>query len=163
MSGQKTTIIALGGSLMVPKLSEEGGINVPFLRDFRELILQEINSQAGKGRRFVIVAGGGKVARAYQKAASEIVEMNDDALDWIGIYSTRINARLLVTIFEKEAYEMIIDHDMRVNGFKRPLNDDEVDKRVQPAVRSYDRWTKNQADLLERLKDLQKRRANESA
>ena len=36
------TVISLGGSVIVPHLSDEGGINVPFLKDFRKLILGEL-------------------------------------------------------------------------------------------------------------------------
>ena len=56
MKESNITVIALGGSLIVPHLSDTGGINVEFLKKFREFLLKEIK----KGKRFVIVAGGGK-------------------------------------------------------------------------------------------------------
>mgnify|MGYP001614073181 CR=1 FL=1 len=101
------TVIHLGGSIVVPHISDTGGMNIPFLRRFRGFLREEIK----KGRKFVIVVGGGKTARAYQKAASQLVGVRKDDLDWLGIHAIRINAHLLRTIFYKEAYSVIIDHD----------------------------------------------------
>ena len=102
MSKNNYTIIALGGSLISPT---HGKINVRFLKRFQELILDYLK----QGKKFVIVAGGGKTARLYQDAAFKIVPVSDENIDWLGIYSTRLNARLLQTIFFKEAYPVILD------------------------------------------------------
>ena len=104
---QHFSVIALGGSLIVPYLSDTDGIDVPFLKSFRKFIVKELTS----GRRIVIVAGGGKTARVYNSSAAKIVPMTDEDLDWIGIHATRLNAHLLRTIFVKEAHPVIIDHD----------------------------------------------------
>ncbi|MDO8474334.1 MAG: UMP kinase [bacterium] len=101
------TVIHLGGSIVVPHISDQGGMNIPFLKKFRVFLQKELK----KGRRFLIVIGGGKTARAYQKSASKVVKIKDYDLDWIGIHATRLNAHLLRTIFEKEAYPVVIDHD----------------------------------------------------
>ena len=108
-------VISLGGSLIVPHLSDEGGINVPFLKSLREFLRREIK----KEKRFVIVAGGGRTARMYQKTASETGESTSDDLDWIGIYATRLNAYLLYTIFKKEAYRAIIDREPSIREVQR--------------------------------------------
>jgi|TARA_Y100000310_G_scaffold314655_1_gene364244 hypothetical protein len=50
--------------------------------------------------------------------------------------------------------QMIIDHDMRVLGLATEPDNETIERRVQPAKLSYDRWTKNQTELLERLKEL---------
>lgn len=101
------TIIHLGGSIVVPHISDEGGMNIPFLKRFREFIRKELT----KGRRFVIVIGGGKTARAYQKAATMLVDIRKEDLDWLGIHAIRINAHLLRTVFYREAYPWVIDRD----------------------------------------------------
>src|SRR3989344_8124404 len=101
------TVIALGGSIVVPHLSDEGGIDVSFLRNFRRFLLSELK----KGRKFIVAIGGGKTMRVYQKAASKVVKMTNEDLDWIGIHATRLNAHLLRTIFVKEAHHVVIDHD----------------------------------------------------
>ncbi|MEK9152832.1 MAG: UMP kinase [Patescibacteria group bacterium] len=99
-SHASTIVLSLGGSLIVPK----EGIDTAFLRRFRALILRH----AGKGRRFVIICGGGATARAYQKAAGNITALTRDDLDWIGIHATRLNAHLLRTVFRSAAHPRII-------------------------------------------------------
>ncbi len=99
------TVIKLGGSLIVPRFSEDGGINVPFLRAFRRLILAEMK----KGTTFVVVAGGGRTNRAYNLAAKSIARVQNADLDWIGIYATRLNAYLLGAIFQGHVYPWVID------------------------------------------------------
>lgn len=100
-------VIHLGGSIVVPHISDEGGMNIPFLKDFQKFIREQIKT----GKRLIIVIGGGKTARAYQQGASAVTKISDWDLDWIGIHATRLNAHLLRTIFAKEAYPVVIDHD----------------------------------------------------
>jgi uridylate kinase len=102
MKNQKTFVISLGGSVIIPKPDE---INVLFLRQFRKLILKFLK----KGYRFVIVTGGGKICRFYQGAAEKITKVVPDDQDWIGIHCTRLNAHLLRTIFRKEACPVIFE------------------------------------------------------
>lgn len=102
------TVIHLGGSIAVPHISDEGGINVPFLKRLRSFF----KSQLRKNRRFIIVIGGGKTCRVYQRAASRITKVRDWDLDWIGIHAIRINAHLLRTIFWREANPRVIDHNL---------------------------------------------------
>lgn len=99
------TVISLGGSVIVPHLSDSGGINIPFLRKFKKLITEELS----EGRKFIVVTGGGKTPRIYQKAAAKITDIKKEDLDWIGIHATRLNAHLLRTIFWKEAYPIVLD------------------------------------------------------
>lgn len=100
MTKQKTIVISLGGSIIVP-----GEIQVEFLKRFRELILKFLK----RNNQFVIVAGGGSIARNYQKAASKITGISGEDKDWLGIHATRLNAHLLRTIFKKEAYPTVLD------------------------------------------------------
>jgi len=96
---RKNIVIALGGSLIVPCK-----IQTKFLKRFKTFILKNIR----KERRFIIVAGGGFTARNYIKAVSSY-SIPDKDKDWIGIYTTKINACLLKTIFKEKAYPLIID------------------------------------------------------
>ncbi len=96
----KTIVLSLGGSLIVP-----GKIDVAFLKDFKGVIEEYI----GKGYKFAILCGGGRIARNYQKAASEICEADNNALDWLGISATTINAMLLKVIFGENAEKDIVD------------------------------------------------------
>lgn len=92
-------IISLGGSLIAPKT----GIDWKFLKNFRALILKQIK----KGKKFVIITGGGSTARAYQDAASKAAILTNDDRDWLGIHATRLNAHLIKTIFRQYAHPRI--------------------------------------------------------
>jgi len=97
---KKTYIISLGGSLIVPP----AGIDWKFLKEFRKLILSQIK----KNKKFYIIAGGGGTCRDYNKAASRVIKIMQEDLDWLGIHSTRLNAHLLRTIFHDTAHPEII-------------------------------------------------------
>lgn len=83
---KETFVISLGGSMVAPDVP-----NPEFINLFRELILSEV----GKGKRFMIIVGGGKTCRNYQDALSKTINANTVDLDWIGIYSTHLNAQLV--------------------------------------------------------------------
>jgi len=106
MKNPKTIIISLGGSIICPRA---GKIDFRFLKKFRKLILKYIK----KRFRFIIVAGGGKVCRLYQKAAAEITKLPYEDMDWLGIHVTRLNAHLLRTIFRKEACPVVLDNPFK--------------------------------------------------
>ncbi len=99
---RKPTIISVGGSLIVPN----GGPDVEFLRSFKRLVDREVK----KGRRFVLVTGGGKTARHYIDAADKVRgnHITADDLDWLGIHSCRLNAHLLRTILREVAHPVVI-------------------------------------------------------
>ena len=101
----KFVVISLGGSLIVPHLSDDGGIDVAFLRKFRALILAEIQS----GKKFVIITGGGKTCRVYQSAMRKFGHVRDADLDFIGVQSTRLNASVVWTVLRQYAYPEIIN------------------------------------------------------
>ena len=96
----KTYVISIGGSLIVPP----EGIDWHFLQGLRALILEQIKA----GHKFFLIAGGGATARNYAQAASRIVKIDKEDLDWLGIHATRLNAHLLRTIFREEANPEII-------------------------------------------------------
>ena len=95
------TIISLGGSLIVP---EE--LDIDFLKNFKKLIL----SQIIKGKKFVIITGGGKICRKYQDVAQKLSNPSIEELDWIGIASLKLNAELLRVIFGEYAHDRVISN-----------------------------------------------------
>jgi len=99
MSNKNIYIISLGGSIVVPK----EGIDSKFLKSFRKLIVSEIK----KGKRFVIIVGGGSTARNYRDAADKVIKLTNDDRDWLGIHATRLNAHLVKTIFREYAHPRI--------------------------------------------------------
>ncbi len=110
MSQQAPVVISLGGSIVVPS----GGVDTEFIRRFYELIMSHVE----KGRRFVIIVGGGATAREYIGAAGKIDSSipNDDK-DWLGIHSTRLNAHLLRTVFRKVAHPRVNDNPHEFEEF----------------------------------------------
>lgn len=89
----RTTIISLGGSIIVPD-----EIDTDFIKKFFQLI----KGFADNGDRFVFVCGGGAPARKYQTAYREIVDtelQNADIQDWMGIRATHLNAQLIKGVF----------------------------------------------------------------
>jgi len=109
----ETVIISVGGSLIVP---EE--IDVNWISNFKKIIDKCASSG---GYRFVIITGGGKIARKYQNAAKEIVKVANEDLDWIGIHCTRLNAHLLRTIFIDKSYPRIIKNPEEKIKFKEKV------------------------------------------
>lgn len=103
MKTQETIVMSVGGSLIVPDQ-----IDTDFLKTLKKFV----NEQIAEGRRFIIIAGGGKTARRYQDAASRVTDLTSDDLDWMGIHATRLNGHLLRTIFRDSAHrEMIKNPD----------------------------------------------------
>ena len=108
-----TYVIAVGGSLIVP---EE--IDLTFLHAFKQVILKRVE----RGDKFILIAGGGKIARKYRDAAASIGEIDNEEKDWLGIHCTRLNAHLLRTIFKKNAYPRLFkSFDDALNAFKEPI------------------------------------------
>lgn len=99
MQSQETVIISVGGSLIVPQ-----EIDTTFLSSLKVLIEDEV----AKGRRFVIIAGGGRTARKYMDAVHSVATLSSDDLDWIGIHATRLNGHLLRTMFRDIAHPVMI-------------------------------------------------------
>lgn len=109
---KNTVVIALGGSLMCPN-----GVDYRFLKNFKHFI----NPFLKKGIKFILVVGGGKIAREYQEAASHVVRVTDDDKDWIGIHATRLNAHLVRTVFRDVADPVIIDARHKVRKLVYPI------------------------------------------
>jgi uridylate kinase len=105
-------VISLGGSLIVPDQ-----IDINFLKDFKKLIL----SQVEKGKKFVIITGGGKICRRYQDVAKEISAPTPDDLDWIGIASLKLNAELVRVIFGECAHNRVISNLSEGLSFLKPV------------------------------------------
>jgi uridylate kinase len=108
-------ILSVGGSLIVP--GER--VDSAFLTKLNEFIREKVK----KGKRFFLVAGGGKTARYYRDAGQEVVGgMTSEDLDWLGIHATRLNAHLLRTIFQDIAHPRIIEnYDRKLINWKEPV------------------------------------------
>jgi uridylate kinase len=109
----KLIVLSVGGSLVVPKT----GIDVNFLKKLRTLVRTEVR----RGRRFIIVVGGGTTARTYQKAANSIVKLASEDVDWLGIHATRLNGHLLRTVFRDIAQHRVVKNSSRPITWNRPV------------------------------------------
>ena len=109
----KTIVLSLGGSLIFPE-----NLDKKFLENFRKSIEKYIK----KNYRFVIICGGGKLARTFQQVASQKRKPSNEELDWLGIYATKINANILKSTFGKNAEDCIIsDPNAKINSRKNIL------------------------------------------
>jgi uridylate kinase len=106
-------VCSLGGSLIVPDK-----IDTAFLSQFKEFILKQIQN----GHRFILVCGGGRTARNYQTAASQVTTIDNEEKDWLGIHATRLNAHLLRTIFKDIANPIVVkDYEKDTPDFTQSI------------------------------------------
>ncbi len=108
----KVIVISLGGSIIYPDI-----IDISYVKKFRTFVLSHLKN----GKQFVVVCGGGKLARIFQDAAGEITSVTHEDKDWIGIHSTRLNAQLLRTVFKKEAAPVVFDHRRKIKKITHPV------------------------------------------
>ena len=89
----ETIVLSIGGSLIVPD-----SIDAAFIQSLKRCLL----GYTKRGVRFVVVCGGGRVARDYQQSASRLAAVTQKDLDWIGIQATFLNAQLIKTVLGKK-------------------------------------------------------------
>ncbi len=106
-------VLSLGGSLIAPK----EGIDLNFLTGFRSLIARQVR----RGRRFIIVCGGGAPARTYQAAASGLAPASRDELDRVGIAATRLNAELVRVMFGRLSPARVVTDPRRPLPAGKPV------------------------------------------
>ena len=95
----------------------DGHINTHFLKTFATIIKRQIK----KGKRFIIVTGGGRTCRVYQQAAGRVRRLTPRDLDWLGIYTTHLNAQLVRTVFGDLAEEEINMNPTVKSRFRKPI------------------------------------------
>ncbi len=119
-------VVSLGGSLIIPD-----EIDVVFLKSFVSLIKDYV----GKGYKFLIITGGGKICRRYNDSLKQITDPDNEDLDWLGISATRLNAELIRISFGDLAYEKVIldpdfipnnDNPIIVGGGWKPGNSSDL-------------------------------------
>jgi uridylate kinase len=109
---EEIIVISLGGSLIVP---EE--IDVEFLKSFKTLILEHV----AKGKKFVIITGGGKINKKYNEAAKKISTPSDENLDWIGIAALKLNAELVRVVFADYANIKVVENLSNKFSFEKSV------------------------------------------
>jgi len=85
---KKVIALSLGGSLIIPN-----EINIKYLKKFKEIIQKN-----SKKYKFIIVCGGGSIARKYISALRDF-KINEQFQSLSGISATRMNARFMNYLF----------------------------------------------------------------
>jgi len=109
---KKVVVISLGGSLIIPN-----EIDLSFLEKFKQVIKKHESNY-----NFVVVCGGGSVARKYISALKQS-KKSEYLQSMVGISITRVNARFMTYLFGKDANEGI-PHDM--NHIKNLLRTNKI-------------------------------------
>jgi predicted uridylate kinase len=86
---KKVVVISLGGSQII----KDNQINLKFLIEFKKILVNN-----SKNFKFVVVCGGGSVARMYISGLREI-KASDKLQSFAGISVTRTNARFMSYFF----------------------------------------------------------------
>ncbi len=88
MVKKRLAVISLGGSLIIP-----GEVDIKFLKEFKKTILKNT-----KNWKFIIVCGGGSIARKYISALDK-AGIGEKLQSLSGISATRMNARFMSYLF----------------------------------------------------------------
>lgn len=107
-----TSIISLGGSLIVPD-----EIDTVFLKSFIDFIKKRV----AEGERFILIAGGGRICRRYIKAAADLGIDSEEKRDWVGIYVTRLNGNFLRILLGDLAFGEVILNPKDLRGIRKPV------------------------------------------
>jgi uridylate kinase len=89
---KKVIILSLGGSLIIPN-----EINLDYLKNLKKVLIKN-----SKKYKFIIVCGGGKIARDYIEALKK-AGINELFQSFIGISCTRTNARFMNYLFDYDS------------------------------------------------------------
>lgn len=109
---KKVIVMSLGGSIIIPDK-----IEIRFLENFKKTLQKNY-----KNYKFIIVCGGGSIARKYISALSKETK-NEKLLSLAGIRATRMNALFLMQLFGKEANDSL---PMNMKEVKDNLNKNHV-------------------------------------
>jgi len=85
---KKVIVLSLGGSLIIPN-----DVDITFLEKFKIIIKKNT-----KKYKFIVVCGGGSIARKYISAL-ESLGLNEEFQSFSGISATRMNARFMSYLF----------------------------------------------------------------
>jgi len=99
---KRVIVLSLGGSLIIPN-----DIDVKFIKEFKRVILQNT-----KKYKFIIVCGGGSIARKYISALKSS-GINEKMQNLSGISATRMNARFMNYFFNQDPNKGI-PHKMKI-------------------------------------------------
>jgi len=94
MVKKKVIVLSLGGSLIIPE-----NINAKYLKEFKKIILKNTRKY-----KFIIVCGGGSIARRY---ISALQNKSHKLQSSAGISATRTNAKFMTCFFNQNPLQEI--------------------------------------------------------
>ena len=117
------SVISLGGSIIAP---DTGGrsfaVDGAFLQEFAALLERLLDEEPA--RTFIIVTGGGALARQYQNAYYQCCGADGtdsakkaESADWIGVMATRLNAELVKALFPRRCVQPVVTDPTAVDAF----------------------------------------------
>lgn len=92
-------------------------VDVEFIKKFKEIVLNRVE----QGDQFIIITGGGRLARLYQGALSEVREATDVERDWVGIYATQANGKFMQMVFGEHACNTFVLNPEEKVEFDKPV------------------------------------------
>ena len=101
---KRIVILSLGGSLIIPD-----DVNVKFLKEFRKIILKNT-----KKYKFIIICGGGSIARKY---ISALQDKSYQTQSTAGIAATRTNAKCMSCFFSQDSFQKIPQEIKKIKKF----------------------------------------------
>jgi uridylate kinase len=93
---KKVIVLSLGGSLIIPN-----DIDTKYLGEFKKILKKN-----SKKYKFIVVCGGGSIARKYIHALKDI-GISEKLQSLAGISATRMNARFMSYFFNQEPFKGI--------------------------------------------------------
>ncbi len=107
-----SVVISLGGSLVVPN-----EIDTNFVAAFKSFVETHVKN----GVHFVLIVGGGKTCRKYNSALEQVANPTKDALDWLGIEATRLNAHFIREALAPYTHNEIIIDPNSIPNTDKPI------------------------------------------
>ncbi len=101
---KRVIVLSLGGSLIIPDK-----IDLKFLKEFRKIILKN-----AKKYKFIIVCGGGSIARKY---ISALQDKPCQTQSTAGIAATRTNAKFMSCFFSQDPFQKIPQEIKKIKKF----------------------------------------------
>ncbi len=110
---KKTLVLNFGGSIFSP---------APAKIDFKVLKnLNKLTNELKNRFRLIIVVGGGKTSRHYQNIALKAGIKEADALDWVGVRLTHLNAEFIKASLGKDAFSQVITSEEQSYEWNRGI------------------------------------------
>lgn len=104
---KEKVVVKYGGSLLVPE-----DIDVETLKNFMVVAKKLVKENS---LQIFLVVGGGYTNRLYNEALANFSHIDNNDLDWMGIYSTKLNAEMVkLALGEEWAHQEVINDPIRV-------------------------------------------------